>query len=855
MDHGLGFSAGYGSAHFSEVLLFDLHFSIRVRRFGTFAREVVCRTKYRELVLTFPTSFTLWNWFRSIATAADESEYTAANCYESFSPPRAGSAVGFLHDGEEYFAAVHRAISDARTKVCLTDWWLTPDLPLLRPAAAHTGPTRIHDLVRSKAQEGVRFFIIVFAEMRQALSIDSGWTESLLNEQHPNIQVVRHGAGLNLFGDEEFAAEMEQGKKGEHIAYWSHHHKICIVDDLVGFVGGIDLCLGRFDTVGHPLRDDGPPDQQLFPGKDYQNPCLVDTGPVANGQSDADIAGLNRTKAPRMPRHDASVCLQGAVVADLGRHFAQLWTHASRHRWQSGQDLDRLTLATANALSGRVGGVDPRVYLSEDSTVVGQTPRTTTDTRPQPTRLLRVMPENGIVAEDCEVQMCRSVGHWSLGLDTEHSIQNAYLDLISSAKHYLYIENQFFVSNPLTKPQQAAASASHLGVLGHVRNRIAQEIVKRILVADKEQRPFRVYVVLPVMPGEKCDDPSQPGTYPCRAIINANLATMCRGRYSIVGRLKEAGVDPSKYIGFYSLRRTQLFEDDFRVQQIYVHSKILVVDDETVLIGSANLNDRSQMGNRDAEVAVVIRDRKYVEGAPLPTAKGFAFRMRMALWQEHCGPGPLDDPSSDACWEFWRKLAAANSELYRTLGVYPDNTQRTYESVRQFFGISNSTISMANSAATTTLGGFARIVTGVGKLGLGTVASGVGVAVASVSGTAQAIKDPQRAHVHAATVAKAGLSAVRNVLADSVSAATTVVQTTVSSAVAAGKVVHHVTNSLWWTEEEHQKQARDPNSLDELLHWAESPSSRLVEHPLDFLADENLLYPEPPIGLPHTIFV
>ena len=39
---------------------------------------------------------------------------------------------------------------------------------------------------------------------------------------------------------------------------------------------------------------------------------------------------------------------------------------------------------------------------------------------------------------------------------------------------------------------------------------------------------------------------------------------------------------------------------------IYVHSKLLIVDDDVALIGSANINDRSQLGDRDSEIAVVI---------------------------------------------------------------------------------------------------------------------------------------------------------------------------------------------------------------------------------------------------------
>jgi phospholipase D1/2 len=34
----------------------------------------------------------------------------------------------------------------------------------------------------------------------------------------------------------------------------------------------------------------------------------------------------------------------------------------------------------------------------------------------------------------------------------------------------------------------------------------------------------------------------------------------------------------------------------------------MIVDDEIALIGSANINDRSLMGSRDSEIAMVIYD-------------------------------------------------------------------------------------------------------------------------------------------------------------------------------------------------------------------------------------------------------
>jgi phospholipase D1/2 len=40
-------------------------------------------------------------------------------------------------------------------------------------------------------------------------------------------------------------------------------------------------------------------------------------------------------------------------------------------------------------------------------------------------------------------------------------------------------------------------------------------------------------------------------------------------------------------------------------EMIYIHSKLMIIDDTSVIIGSANINDRSMIGNRDSELAVI----------------------------------------------------------------------------------------------------------------------------------------------------------------------------------------------------------------------------------------------------------
>ena len=47
----------------------------------------------------------------------------------------------------------------------------------------------------------------------------------------------------------------------------------------------------------------------------------------------------------------------------------------------------------------------------------------------------------------------------------------------------------------------------------------------------------------------------------------------------------------------------EVFRQTMR-QMIYVHSKMMIVDDAYIIVGSANINERSMAGTRDTEIAV-----------------------------------------------------------------------------------------------------------------------------------------------------------------------------------------------------------------------------------------------------------
>jgi hypothetical protein len=69
---------------------------------------------------------------------------------------------------------------------------------------------------------------------------------------------------------------------------------------------------------------------------------------------------------------------------------------------------------------------------------------------------------------------------------------------------------------------------------------------------------------------------------------------------------------------------------------VYVHSKLMIVDDEYIVVGSANINQRSLDGTRDSEICIGAFQNGHVMRShtdPLPRGQVAGFRK--ALWKEH----------------------------------------------------------------------------------------------------------------------------------------------------------------------------------------------------------------------------
>jgi len=201
--------------------------------------------------------------------------------------------VAFLVDGEAYFRAFRAAAARAQRSIIVIGWDIDSRTTLVHDDAADGLPVTLGDfldaLVRRRRSLGIHVldwdFAMMYALERELLPIYTlGWrTHRRLHFRLDD----RHPVGA------------------------SHHQKIVVVDDVVAFVGGIDLTIRRWDTPQH--RPDEP--RRVDPAGD-----------------------------PYPPFHDVQMMVDGAAAAALGE--------LARERWRRATDRD----ARANAASA---GHDP----------------------------------------------------------------------------------------------------------------------------------------------------------------------------------------------------------------------------------------------------------------------------------------------------------------------------------------------------------------------------------------------------------------------------------------------------------------------------------------------------------------
>jgi len=202
--------------------------------------------------------------------------------------------------------------------------------------------------------------------------------------------------------------------------------------------------------------------------------------------------------------------------------------------------------------------------------------------------------------QDVNVAIARTQPAYA-GQPEVREIEALYLAAIASARRSIYLESQYFSAH-----------------------RIGEALERRLA------------------------EPNGPEV----VIINPNRAqgwleeeVMGAGRAFLLKRLREA--DSSGRLRFYT-------PVTVGGAAIYVHAKVLVVDDTLLRIGSSNINNRSMGVDTECDLAVEVRP----EDVKAPELRAAILRVRDSLLAEHLGVG---------CDEFQAALQVAGGSLVRVL--------------------------------------------------------------------------------------------------------------------------------------------------------------------------------------------
>lgn len=618
-------------------------------------------------------------WIRTIQSMLCESPYSGSNRFDSFAPIRKSNLalngttnghavqnetarnglqrgslnrVTWLIDAEEYFKVLLDCILGAKEEILIQGWWVSPEVYLLRPPALHP-ESRLDHVLQRKAKEGVRIYVLVFKEVYRSLPINSYHTKTALEALHPNIRVQRHPDHLMLTSSTQSASLAPPSSTST--LFYTHHEKLVVIDRRVAFLGGLDLCYGRWDTAHHRLTDlaatslNHNNSQSLWTGLDYTNPRITDFKNVAGGYSESL---LDRSSMPRMPWHDVQIGLEGPAVQDAVWHFVQSWNNVKRLKAM--HKTSHISFLLPCQGDGR------NSFFNEDG---------------------RLSSYKASISLDA-VQFVRSIGPWSIGLtDKETSILAAYIHLINTSEHTIYLENQYFITRCLSSYDEG-------NVAGGVTNGIGKALVERIVRAHREGMAFRVAVLRPLMPAFAAAL-HLPEASCVRIVMQFQEKSIAKGPASLIELLRHKyGIsDPSKYIRFYGLRVWDKFKcpesqsnnanglgDEMTTEQVYVHSKLMLVDDCRAICGSANINDRSMCGDRDSELAVVLEGAEAVRS------------LRLQLLAEHMDiplemAQKIDGEKAVWWWDAMWLQAHANTKAFaEAFGrPLPDNTIRTWD--------------------------------------------------------------------------------------------------------------------------------------------------------------------------------
>ena len=535
-------------------------------------------------------------------------------------------------DGEPYnppqlWKEMARHFEGAQKLIYITGWSVKTDISLERDDEHES----LGELLKRKADEGVRVLLLVWNEMTSTDMYTSGF----MSTHDEDTRIYFEGT------DVEVVLAPRSKNKGKLMetnfvsTCYTHHQKSVILDvpvdgddekrRLVAYVGGLDLTDGRYDTPEHPLFRTLPTEHS----NDFYNGCCTSSVNVG----------------PRQPWHDIHAFIEGPAALDVHTNFVERW------RCQASDRDHRL------------------LPLSDDDFVLDWESDSGWNTQ----FFRSINSDSAQFATNVLDKLLSRKGRFY-----ENTIQRAYVHHIRRAKRFVFLENQYFLGS------------SHGWILQEAKcpHLIPLEIVTRIISAIENDEDFRAYILIPIHPE------GDPSSGPVQEILYWQSRTMEMMYRKIAKALKkkDSSAHPTDYLTFFCLGKREAADEvpdgldapepdsvamkarDHMRFMIYVHSKMAIMDDEYIIIGSANINERSMNGNRDTEMAIGAFETEHTkENTGGELVQGAIHTFRRALWAEHCGEHKEEhiDPSSLECMQSMRAIAQENLDHF--LGDEPEH--------------------------------------------------------------------------------------------------------------------------------------------------------------------------------------
>ncbi|XP_050229628.1 phospholipase D beta 1-like [Mercurialis annua] len=519
---------------------------------------------------------------------------------------------------------IFNAIDQAQRLIYITGWSLYHLVRLVRDGQDGKDCT-LGDLLKVKSEEGARVLLLVWDDPSSWSILGNKMGGVMKTNDEETRQFFKHSSVKVLLCPRSAGEGHNFMRKREVGTIYTHHQKTVTVDadagdhkrKIIAFVGGLDICKGRYDTPDHSLFRT----LETVHRDDFHNPTLAEFG----------VGCL------RQPWHDLHCKIEGPAAYDVLKNFEERWLRASKprgiHKLKGSSFEDSLLRYERNP---QIIGIaeascqdenDPecwhvQVFRSIDSSSVEGFPD---DPKDAPSR-------NLLCGKNVLIDM---------------SIHTAYVKAIRAAQSFIYIENQYFIGSSYNWDDHEDLGANNL---------IPMEIALKIASKIRANERFSAYILIPMWPE------SVPTGFAEGSILYWQSKTMQMMYETIYKALVEKGLEntfePQDYLNFFCLGNREAFDPENscnnaqdpnaannpqalsqknRRFQIYIHSKGMIADDEYVIIGSANINQRSMAGTRDTEIAMGAYQPHHTLASQHYHPRGQIYGYRMSLWAEHIG--------------------------------------------------------------------------------------------------------------------------------------------------------------------------------------------------------------------------